>query len=137
VYVRRCVAGDNSGYLVAVSEADLRHVRIAENQSLFRSANENIEASAESMGLVGGRLPFICECPDTTCTHVVQLTLLEYEEVRVNPVRFFCVLGHHTSAVGAGAAVMVDERAGVVVVDAVGVAAEVAEERYEEELLRD
>jgi len=112
-----------------MDEPELTHVRIAENQSLFRSANENIEASAESMGLVREPVPFICECADATCTEIVRLSLLAYEDVRTVPYRFFCAPGHQERAVSAGAAVVVDEREGLVIVDKVGVAAEVAEER--------
>ena len=104
-------------------------VRIAENQSAFRAANEGIETGAERAAFFG-RIPFICECPRQHCVEIARLTLDEYEDVRVNPVRFFTIPGHQDIAYAAGAARVVEERDGYVVLDKVGVAAEVARERY-------
>jgi hypothetical protein len=58
------------------------------------------------------------------------MTLDQYEDVRVNPVRFFTIPGHQDIAEAAGAARVVEEQNGYVVVDKVGVAAEVARDRY-------
>jgi hypothetical protein len=104
-------------------------VRIAENQSAFRAANEAIEAGAERAAIFGP-IPFICECPRRRCAEIVRMTLDQYEDVRANPVRFFTIPGHQDIADAAGAARVVEERDGYVVVDKVGLAAEVARERY-------
>ncbi|MBA3843062.1 MAG: hypothetical protein H0X39_10680 [Actinobacteria bacterium] len=63
---------------------ELTRARIADNQSRFREANENIEAGAEKVGY--GPIPFICECADTRCMEIVQLTFQAYESIRVHPV---------------------------------------------------
>lgn len=60
----------------------------------------------------------------------MRLTLDEYEDVRANPVRFFTTPGHEDSSEAAGAAHVVEERDGYVVVDKIGVAGDVARERY-------
>ena len=101
-------------------------VRIGKNESLFRATNETIELEAESMGMGADPVPFVCECPDPSCTEIVQLTLAEYEQVRTGPTRFFVLPGHHALAVRANAAVIVEERDGVVIADKIGIAGQVA-----------
>lgn len=107
-------------------------MRIAENQSRFREANEQIEASADRMHLVD-LVPFICECPRERCTEIVRLTLDEYEGIRQSATRFMCVPGHEDVSVEAGSAVVtggVKDR--FVAVDKIGTAGEIATRRYEE-----
>lgn len=101
-------------------------VRIGKNESLFRAANEAIELEAESIGVGADPVPFVCECPDPSCTEIVELTLAEYEEVRTGPTRFFVLPGHQALAVQANAAVVVEERDGVVIADKIGIAGQVA-----------
>ena len=110
-------------------------VRIAENESLFRSANEKIELAAESMGYQGEKVPFVCECPDISCTDIVQLTMADYEEIRTGPTRFFVVPGHQALAVQARAAVVIEERDDVCIADKIGIAGEVAARHHGEELV--
>jgi len=108
-------------------DEDLTVERIAENQSIFRVANEAIEAAAESMGLLK-RVPFICECADEGCTDLVRLTLDEYEDVRVNPRLFVTAPGHQQIAVSAGAGVVIASTDDHVLVEKVGAAGEIASE---------
>lgn len=109
-------------------------VRIAENESMFRAANESIELAAESTGVGTDPVPFVCECPDPSCTEIVELTLVEYEEVRTGPTRFFVVAGHQALAVQANAAVVVEERDGVVIADKIGIAGRVSAARHGKQL---
>jgi hypothetical protein len=111
-------------------QTDMTQERIALNQSTFREANERIEVAADDMALVGP-VPFICECPERTSVEIVRLTLEAYEAVRKYPRRFFSAPGHQQIAVDAGAAVVIDETPGYVIVEKVGAAGEVAEEQYE------
>jgi hypothetical protein len=106
--------------------------RIAQNESTFRAANERIELAAERAPVLLGKIPFICECPHLSCLETVALTAVEYEDVRAHARRFFCVPGHQLAALSVGAATVVEERDGVVVADKIGVAGEVAEQRYKE-----
>ena len=110
-------------------ETDLTMVRIAENQSTFREANEDIELAAEKMKLYGRSVPFICECPRPECTELIRLTLDEYESVRADPTHFANAPGHEEVSVENGAGRVVDRRDGYVVVEKIGVAGEIARER--------
>jgi len=107
------------------------HERIAENQSRFREANERIEATADSMHLVGP-VPFVCECPDPRCTELVQMPLEDYEALRAHERRFFVVPGHDEATVANRAGVVAGRGDGgrYVLVDKIGRAGEIASERY-------
>jgi hypothetical protein len=105
--------------------------RIALNQSRFRRSNEKIEATAETMALLG-RVPFICECGDAECAEIVRLTLDEYEAVREHSRRFFNFPGHEALSIRSGAAVVVANQGEYVVVDKIGIAGDIAEETYNE-----
>ena len=74
----------------------------------------------------GEKVPFVCECPDLSCTDLVELTLDDYEDIRTAPTRFFVVPGHQALAVQAGAAVVIEERDDVCISEKVGIAGEVA-----------
>jgi hypothetical protein len=66
--------------------------KTARTESLFREVNERI---AESAAGFDADLPeFICECGDATCTHRVEATLDEYEEVRADGATFMLARGH-------------------------------------------
>jgi hypothetical protein len=80
---------------------------------------------------ISGQVPFICECADERCTEIVRLSLDGYEDVRSHPRRFFNAPGHEALSVGAGAAVVVEELPGYVLVDKIDIAGEVAEQRYD------
>lgn len=69
--------------------------RIARNDSLFRDANEHIDAKAREFGTDEQEVvPFICECADEHCTTIVPLSLSEYEDVRTNSRQFLTAFGH-------------------------------------------
>ena len=102
----------------------LMEERIARNDATFRDANERISAAA---GVYGADMPvpFICECADPTCSAIVRLELDQYEEIRADSRHFLNIPGHQASA--QGAAVVVAERDGYVIVEKVGHAGTVAE----------
>jgi hypothetical protein len=69
--------------------------RIGRNDSAFRDANEGIRAKAgEQLLGFDEPVPFICECADEGCTTIVQLSLVEYEDVRADSRQFLNVIGH-------------------------------------------
>lgn len=106
--------------------------RIAENQSRFREANEQIEAAAGRMQL-RDVVPFLCECPRERCTEIVRMTLSEYEGIRQSATCFLCAPGHEDISVEAGAAVATGGVEGrYVAVEKIGEAGEIAAERYDE-----
>jgi hypothetical protein len=71
-----------------------RAARIAQNESLFREANEKLRAKFERDQDRETRLPFLCECANTRCTRVATLTLEEYAEVRADPAQFLTLPDH-------------------------------------------
>jgi hypothetical protein len=68
--------------------------RAAENEATFRLANESLARKAGELGLGDDRTPYLCECEDERCTHVINLNRDEYEVVRADPRRFVMVPGH-------------------------------------------
>ena len=79
-----------------------------------------------------GTLPFICECADRGCLEIVHLTSEGYEEVRQHPRRFFNAPGHQALSLAAGAAVVIEQLPGYVVVEKIEIAGEIAEQRYDQ-----
>jgi hypothetical protein len=74
-------------------DAAEREARLADNQALFRMANERLEERVEEYGS-GDSIPFLCECADVTCLGRIDLTLSAYREVRATPSRFVILPGH-------------------------------------------
>jgi hypothetical protein len=68
--------------------------RVARNQALFRSVNEQIETRSEGLGVSFERIDFVCECADEHCMAQVALRLSEYEDVRRIPTHFIVMAGH-------------------------------------------
>jgi hypothetical protein len=100
--------------------------RLAENEAIYREANEKIHTRARELAFEGP-IPFICECADDRCRELLRLTFVEYESVRAEPRRFFVVPGHESAAGGAGR--VLERREGHVVVEKIGRAGAVAEQR--------
>jgi hypothetical protein len=93
--------------------------RRAQNEAIFRDANEQIEAARRRLN-VAARTPYFCECDRVECRESVLLTPEEYEDVRSNPATFVIVPGHpHDGAT-------VDERDGYTVVEKTGLGKKVA-----------
>jgi hypothetical protein len=70
--------------------------RLAENEELFRHANDGLERAARLNDLDVETLPFLCECSNEACLDTVTISLTTYEEVRSHPSRYFIVTGHET-----------------------------------------
>jgi hypothetical protein len=98
--------------------------RIALNNATFRNANERISAAAGVYD-VDMPVPFICECADRSCSEILRLELDEYEEIRADSRHFLNAPGHHAAA--QGAAVVVAERDGYVIVEKIGHAGDIVE----------
>lgn len=80
-----------------------------------------------------GPVPFVCECPVPQCTELVQMLLEDYE-IRKHDRRFFVVPGHEEPAVSSGSGVVAgaDDAGRYLIVDKIGIAGEIAAERYRE-----
>ena len=68
--------------------------RLAQNQVIFRQANENLERAAA--GALLETMTFLCECAAVDCEDTIELTLAEYEAVRADPAHFALSLGHES-----------------------------------------
>jgi hypothetical protein len=62
----------------------------AHNQALIREVNERIEKLADD----AAHPEFLCECADTNCVEMIELSIAEYESIRSSPVRFPIKPGH-------------------------------------------
>jgi hypothetical protein len=67
-------------------------VKRARTEALFRDVNERIAESAERFD--ASSTHFICECADADCTHRLEATLSEYEQVRSDGATFMLAPGH-------------------------------------------
>jgi hypothetical protein len=68
------------------------NVKRARTESLFRDVNERIAESAQRFE--ADTTQFVCECADPNCTHRLQATLEEYEDVRNDGATFMLEPGH-------------------------------------------
>lgn len=67
----------------------------AENEAVFRRANEQIRAAERKLDPPLERVPYLCECEDVRCQETVRLTAAEYERVREDGATFAISPGHH------------------------------------------
>jgi hypothetical protein len=67
-------------------------IKRARTESLFRDVNERIAESAQRFD--ADRTDFVCECSDPSCTHRLEATLDQYEDVRADGATFMTVPGH-------------------------------------------
>jgi hypothetical protein len=72
--------------------SDERQRRIAKNEALFRSVNEDLVDLETGVGLE--RLEVVCECGSPSCASNLHVSRAQYEAVRADPCRFLIVPGH-------------------------------------------
>jgi hypothetical protein len=101
------------------TDGGIQGVKAARNQALWREVNERIRAVAAT----SEHMEFRCECADLDCTQTLNLTVAEYERIRISGVRFPIAVGHNFPEVEN----VVEENEGYVVVEKIGIAAEEAE----------
>ncbi len=68
------------------------NVKRAQTEALFRDVNERIAESAQRFDAASTQ--FVCECADPTCTHRLEATIDEYEDVRADGATFMLAPGH-------------------------------------------
>jgi hypothetical protein len=104
---------------------EARAAKLAMNQSVFRTANEQLRRAAVSHRFTADqRVPFVCECADPECQETVMLSLSEYERIRDRPTWFLLVAGHEDSE--AAHERTVEAEAGYAIVEKIGTAGEEA-----------
>ena len=97
----------------------------AASEAIFRDVNERVVEIDRAHGVPAGDLStFVCECSDSACLERVALHLAAYEVIRANPTWFVLVPGHETEEIER----VVERHEGYVVVEKVGLAADVARE---------
>jgi hypothetical protein len=77
---------------------DVRLVRLARNQALFREVNERVERVAIEFA-ADAPISFVCECSDTDCAAQIELSSEEYEHIRSVPTWFAIAPGHEISEI--------------------------------------
>ena len=70
-----------------------REERLAENEAMFRTANERMSEWEERRINEAEEL-YYCECADDGCREKVSLRKPDYEQVRSNSRHFLVALGH-------------------------------------------
>jgi hypothetical protein len=100
--------------------------RTGENEALFREVNERLMGRKQDDS--GWALPsmWICECAEETCTERIEMSPLEYEQLRSGPTHFAVV--PNEEHVSLDVERIVEKRDRYWVVEKIGEAAEVAEE---------
>ena len=68
-------------------------LRLARNKALIRSLNERVAAVSEALETFGS-LKFMCECGIYACKERIELTVREYEAVRLDPTHFLVHPNH-------------------------------------------
>ena len=101
---------------------DEREIRAARNQALFRSVNEKMLEINEVLGEASRTFTIACECADTTCVQILDLSPEQYSAVRADPRHFAVLPGHIYPEVEK----LIEEFDGYVVVEKKRLAAEIA-----------
>lgn len=81
-----------------------------ENETRSREINEWIDESNETGA--GAASPFVCECSDGSCKSTIDLTHVEYEEVRAHGTHFAIATDHESPDLD----LMVSERSGFAII---------------------
>ena len=69
---------------------------MGKNEAVFREVNERIKELSQRLRSDGPTdlVSFVCECSAVDCHETVELTLTEYERVRIHPAHFLAALDH-------------------------------------------
>jgi hypothetical protein len=78
---------------------ELRQVKAAQNQLVFRSVNQQIKHLGERILDAVSELDFACECDDPACVKMITLPLAEFTEIDRMENRFLVLPGHEDDAV--------------------------------------
>jgi hypothetical protein len=74
---------------------DEREARIARNEALFRTVNEQIEALGQGLASLAPRpMTIVCECGELACAQQIRVSVDQYERIRSDGTLFFVVPGH-------------------------------------------
>lgn len=68
--------------------------RIAENENIFRSVNEQLRSLKSPLTVVSDSLDIVCECGARSCTERISVPTDEYGRVREDSTLFITRPGH-------------------------------------------
>ena len=97
--------------------------RLAKNEILFRAVTERLDELGEAAPW-SKRTDYLCECSDTSCIEIVELTQDEYERVRSRATVFVVVPGHQRPEIEK----VIEENEGFMLVEKVVAVEEVIDE---------
>jgi hypothetical protein len=100
--------------------------RTGENEALFRELNERLSKRARDDAAWTSPSKWICECAEEACTERIEMSPLEYEQLRSEPTHFAVV--PNEEHVSLDVERIVEKRDRYWVVEKIGEAAETAEE---------
>jgi hypothetical protein len=73
---------------------DERARRIGENEALYRSVNEKIEALSAAFGVITETMSVVCECGNASCAEQIEVSIPDYERIRADSTLFIIRPGH-------------------------------------------
>ena len=73
---------------------ELRQVKAAQNQLLFRSMNQQMQKIGERLLNDVQDMDFACECNDPTCVQSMTMPLADFKEIDRMHNRFLVLSGH-------------------------------------------
>ena len=117
------------GFLTEVRRATrantvaLSDERLAKNEIHFRAVNERLDELGEAAPW-SKKTDYLCECSDTSCIEIVELTQDEYERVRSRATVFVVVPGHQRPEIEK----VIEENEGFMLVEKVVAVEEVIDE---------
>ena len=100
-----------------------RQARAGRNQSLFRALNEKLSDINEPLARVSNTFVISCECADTSCIEMLDVSPDDYRSVRTDP-RWFIILPDHVLPEVEN---VIRHMNGYVVVEKFGVGGQIAE----------
>jgi hypothetical protein len=71
-----------------------RKRRIGENEAIFRSFNEEVQALSRTFTVPTATLRIVCECGVRSCTERIEIAPAEYARVRGDAILFVIKPGH-------------------------------------------
>jgi hypothetical protein len=71
-----------------------REKRDAQNQRMFRAANERMEQVIDGQVPYGTVIPFLCECADDECRGRIDMDTSDYESIHVDRDLFVVLRDH-------------------------------------------
>jgi hypothetical protein len=73
---------------------NVRKRRIAENEAIFRSVNEQVNKVTGSLSTLTDLMQIVCECGTRSCTERIPIPPDEYVRVRDDAITFLVKPGH-------------------------------------------